>query len=461
MDSVPCTELDRLISQLRAIENSKIVSAFKAYYPWLQVFFNPMDPKAFSAAALTHLYNFGSISPLVNSSSTLFIHLEAGKNEAEAFFDAHYNQLDSESFRQLDLLRKNFKPVSANEDKEIKISLRAEYFRFLADENIALAEYILSYPMPAKSESNSPTSFSKPIPALTKLKIFACELYLKYGESRELARLTANLTENQMRKALENYRAGRYSQPFKDDRGMHKKANMIVLDDNVNWLANHAKKNTSKSIADIKEDFENIKLNGKKISWPMFYRLLKKCGFKKRTQTFIHEGKNALDNKIYRYFFVSAMVKWLSAGTMIVSLDETNVSFYYSKRKKWVNKYNNIVIDGDCNLNGLSATLLVASCQTHVIGYYLFQGALNQVHFYLMLNDVKTWITTNIHPTSSYVMMCDNLKAHRTKLIKAFCIKNKIPMVFTPKYSPEINFVENIINRIKKELSKHRLKNSW
>ena len=59
------------------------------------------------------------------------------------------------------------------------------------------------------------------------------------------------------------------------------------------------------------------------------------------------------------------------------------------------------------------------------------------------------------------VLVFDNLRANKTRLIRAFCIKNKFKVLISPKYSSEVNFIENVINRFKKEIRREKWRASW
>jgi len=51
----------------------------------------------------------------------------------------------------------------------------------------------------------------------------------------------------------------------------------------------------------------------------------------------------------------------------------------------------------------------------------------------------------------------DNARIHKSLMIKEFmALKSKIKFIFTAAYSPEINFIENIFNRIKRNFNKEK-----
>ena len=45
----------------------------------------------------------------------------------------------------------------------------------------------------------------------------------------------------------------------------------------------------------------------------------------------------------------------------------------------------------------------------------------------------------------------DNARIHRNAILYEYSAEKKIDVFLTPKYSPEINFIEHIFNKIKKK----------
>jgi len=72
----------------------------------------------------------------------------------------------------------------------------------------------------------------------------------------------------------------------------------------------------------------------------------------------------------------------------VISMDETNVSFYGSKKKKWINKSMTRILGESEELNTLIATLVVASSRTEVLGYHLLKGVLDKIHFLIFLDQL-------------------------------------------------------------------------
>ena len=116
---------------------------------------------------------------------------------------------------------------------------------------------------------------------------------------------------------------------------------------------------------------------------------------------------------MYRFCFVGNVLKMFREGELVVTIDETNVSYYGSKRKKWVNVQKSIIIDNEPNQNTLSATLVIASTQTEIVGFHLLKGSLSQVHFLLFLQDVSKQIAARYGTKCRVTYIFDNLKAHK------------------------------------------------
>ena len=300
----------------------------------------------------------------------------------------------------------------------------------------------------------------KPVVQLNWKKMSACELYLNKSLSRKEARDRSLLSENQMKKALQEYRKGKLNFLKNDNRGSHKKLSKILTEQTIDWFAELLNKNANCDMANLRCQFTDRCTSGRPISDSTFHRLLKQAGYKFQTANIIPKTNNDKKNKHYRYFFVGTIVRCLVKGTIVVSINETNVSFYASKRKKWVNKKENKIIDPDIETSSLSVTLVIASTKTEIIGAHLIKGALNQVGFYVFLVELMKEIKARFKGKNDVVFVFDNIRAHKTKLKKAFCRKNKMNVITTPKYSREVDFIENLINRFEKELRRYQWKTS-
>ena len=63
---------------------------------------------------------------------------------------------------------------------------------------------------------------------------------------------------------------------------------------------------------------------------------------------------------------------------------------------------------------------------------------------YLRKKEKKKWI----------IMILDNASIHKTKVVREYCKRNNIKLVYLPAYSPEYNYIEKIWKMIKKEFGK-------
>lgn len=57
------------------------------------------------------------------------------------------------------------------------------------------------------------------------------------------------------------------------------------------------------------------------------------------------------------------------------------------------------------------------------------------------------------------IIILDNAKIHKAKIIREFCQKNKIILVYLPPYSPNLNPIEFMWKDLKKKLSEYYQEN--
>jgi len=57
------------------------------------------------------------------------------------------------------------------------------------------------------------------------------------------------------------------------------------------------------------------------------------------------------------------------------------------------------------------------------------------------------------------IIILDNAKIHKAKIVKEFCQKNKIILVYLPPYSPNLNPIEFMWKDLKKKLSEYYQEN--
>ena len=94
-----------------------------------------------------------------------------------------------------------------------------------------------------------------PTPILYRRKMDACRLYFSKECSRKEAQARTNLTDNQMKKAVQKWRRGRLTGFYTDKRGAHKKKRMILDKQNIKWFAEYGGQNPSKGLDELRSQF--------------------------------------------------------------------------------------------------------------------------------------------------------------------------------------------------------------
>lgn len=130
----------------------------------------------------------------------------------------------------------------------------------------------------------------------------------------------------------------------------------------------------------------------------------------------------------------------------VLFLDETGFQLQMHKTRGWSVKGQRCIYEG--KIKGHKHITGVFTISTKkIVSYQLYNRGVNNDIFIKYLKD------SNI---KNKTLIMDNLRVHHTKDVKAVLNDNKVNVIFTPPYSPELNPIEEMFSWIKRKL---RLKN--
>jgi len=187
-------------------------------------------------------------------------------------------------------------------------------------------------------------------------------------------------------------------------------------------------------------------------------RLLKNnIGARFHTLPHIHKDKNCERNKIYRKFTAKVIMNNLASADIFLSIDETSFSSLNQKTRHWVLNSGQSKLRRTKYKDHKNITLILAISKERVEGFCLVKGSMNQLVFCEFLSGILYRIRTDRRTADAKVTIhLDNLYAHRTLLLKTIFIKYNVFVIFNPPYTPELNFVENAFNDLKREYLKEK-----
>ena len=123
--------------------------------------------------------------------------------------------------------------------------------------------------------------------------------------------------------------------------------------------------------------------------------------------------------------------------------------------KRWF--HETIFRNGDKEFSsGISnLSLLLASSQSTIIGFYIVDGSIDSIMFLdFMVNMMSSINENRLISTDNSVFIMDNSKVYKNVLMEGFYNKMNIKVVFTSSYSSETNFIEHVFERIKRKYRK-------
>lgn len=183
---------------------------------------------------------------------------------------------------------------------------------------------------------------------LAILKRFACFAhFIKKIKIPKICELLP-LSRNQIKKSFEEFRKGTYSHPFQDKRGQHKKEAQLIDEEKLNWLKDTIPKMDSNfRIKDVQDKFREEYPDFKVSKSTIHKTVTQKLNFEFKRVNSNPIGKNAEQNKKYRFWFCHYFMQNIVDENVIVSIDESSYSFYKSTAKKWITSDNSLPVNND------------------------------------------------------------------------------------------------------------------
>jgi len=258
-------------------------------------------------------------------------------------------------------------------------------------------------------------------------------------------------TKNKIKKSLQVYRAGNLQNSFIENRGAHKKNGIFISNEVEQFMCSWVENSQHNfSISDIHKEIRRRFLDISVSRSTVFRAFTSKLGQKFVRLSKHHHLKNSLQNVGYRFKFVHELMRFLSEGTTVISIDETSLSSYSTTYLGWTGKDRKKYNIKESLSGGTNITLLLASSQSSIVGYYFVKGAVDSVVYLSFFIELVNSLKANrIDVTSQIVFLMDNVRIHNNSQLMSFYSKEKLRLLFTPKYSPEVNFIEHVFARIK------------
>ena len=188
------------------------------------------------------------------------------------------------------------------------------------------------------------------------------------------------LTINQIKKTFQDYQSGKLKHKFEKKRGQHMKEAKIMNPEKLVWLKTwfENRKNTFL----IFELLQEIRAQspGKFFSQSTIYRTIKlDFQFEYKLLKKMNQLKNEIKNKIYRYWFVHLIMERFSERRVVLSVNESSLSKYYSDFKRWTNETLMKSFSKEFTTEMPNLSLLLTSSQNQIIGLYIVDRGIDSV----------------------------------------------------------------------------------
>lgn len=287
------------------------------------------------------------------------------------------------------------------------------------------------------------------------LKRFSC--YLRFVKKWKFKRIVEclPLTKFQAIDASRKFLSRKYETPFEEKRGKHMKQQTILDEIMLNWIEERIKNGDHRLTAmDIKNKFR-ISFPSINLSLATIYRSIKsKLGFQFGKVGGNPKMKNEIENKKYRFWFSHFFMNEIVNDRLIISIDESSLSFYKTNFRAWYHPVNYTPSDNCLTSNSTNLSILVAVSQRQLIGFYVAEGSIDSIMYADFLMNLDKTIKMKFQHEKAVTIIMDNAKIHKNILIRSLIREKDLKVVFTPSYSPEIHFIEFLFERVKRKFKK-------
>lgn len=220
--------------------------------------------------------------------------------------------------------------------------------------------------------------------------------------------------------------------------------------DDIKWVKKKFRDNEKNKDKLSCEKLRNLYLkeNGEKISKTKIYYIIKNKMNLRYLKTSVKNSKTEKDNSIFmKLCFIKIITRALILGFNILFMDESAILSKNNNYRRW-RMYNEII----CSEMepAKRSNLLLTVDKNEVIYYKLNKQSTNEETFFIYLNDLVNKIKQKF--SEKYIIVLDNLSAHKTSKIINYLIENKINVIYNVPYISEFNSVELCFRYVKRHL---------
>lgn len=185
---------------------------------------------------------------------------------------------------------------------------------------------------------------------------------------------------------------------------------------------------------------------GKKISKSTIHNIIKnKLGYSYLKTTYKNNYLRSKNAIILCLCFIKIFVRLMKFNYEIIFIDESKVEAINSHLRCW-RKRDETIYFGSGQKNKVN--LIMAVGKNKVYKIEINQENTNSNNYLMFIKDLYCQLEKD--KDKKYAIICDNLKAHKTKQVMDYFIEKKINVVFNVAYQSSFNAIELCFRAIKK-----------
>ena len=177
-----------------------------------------------------------------------------------------------------------------------------------------------------------------------------------------------------------------------------------------------------------------------------------KLGYTFRKSKIKNNKINSKENTLITCSFLKIISRCIYLGFKIIYCDESGFTNKNNNYYSWKKKGEEIYFDYE-NIEKFSLNMAVD--ENNVLNYKINKVSTNSDIFLDFIKELQKKLNDKHYP--EYVIVLDNLAAHKTNALIEYYAKNKINIIFNSPYLSSFNSIELAFRGIKKKYMVHYL----
>ena len=186
---------------------------------------------------------------------------------------------------------------------------------------------------------------------------------------------------------------------------------------------------------------------GKKVGKSTIHRIMRnQLDYRYLKTSYKTKKIENIDNKLYSFYFIKAIAKFIKTDFELVFLDESKIELINNHYKCWRRKEESIFFSQN---KKQKQNLILAITRDDIVYYEILDNNVNSNVFIKFIDNLANKLDSQ--QNHKFVLVMDNCTSHNSNDTIEYLDKRKINVIFTPPYQSIFTPIELAFRALKKK----------